>query len=107
MIHKEGGFSETLWVEPEPLLEDSDFVRAELSGVGDSFWVNIILSAEGAEKFSEVTTEYVGERLGIFIMGRLVIAPRVASPIKDGVIQIAGGMSKAEAGRIVEELNRK
>jgi preprotein translocase subunit SecD len=107
VVHKEGDSSETLWVETRPLLGDSDFVRAEMSEIGNSFWINIVLSPVGREKFAEVTRAFVGERLAVFVLGKLVIAPRVVTPIEGGVIQIVGNMSEAEAGRIVKALNRK
>lgn len=65
--------------------------------------VRLVLTSDGARAFAEVTSRSVGKRLGIVVDGRLVAAPVVRAPLRDGVIVVAG-LSLAEARALAPRL---
>lgn len=91
------------WVETGvygKMLKDA---RANLRGNAD--WIiEFEFNAEGARKFGELTTELVGQPLGIFLDGNLISAPRVNSPITGGKGIIEGGFGADEAKTLAIQL---
>lgn len=61
--------------------------------------------AEGAEIFSNITREYTGEVLGVFLDGRLVSSPVIQTHIPGGTAQISGNFSTDEALELRDQLN--
>ncbi len=61
-------------------------------------------NAEGAKKFGILTTELVGQPLGIFLDDALVSAPNVNSPITGGSGVIEGSFSPEEARTLAVQL---
>lgn len=71
--------------------------RANLRGTND--WIiEFSFNPEGAKKFGDLTTELVGQPLGIFLDGKMVSAPRVNGAITGGNGLIEGGFT-AEAAK--------
>lgn len=60
---------------------------------------------EGAELFSEITGNNVGEVLGIFLDGESISSPVVQQQITGGTAQITGNFSPEEARTLVRDLN--
>lgn len=60
---------------------------------------------QGREIFAEVTENNVGEMLGIFIDGGLLMAPRISTAIIDGQATITGQFSLEEAQQLSIQLN--
>jgi len=91
------------WVETGvygKMLKDA---RANLRGNAD--WIiEFEFNSEGARKFGELTTELVGQPLGIFLDGNLISAPRVNSPITGGSGIIEGGFGADEAKTLAIQL---
>lgn len=91
------------WVETGvygKMLKDA---RANLRGNAD--WIiEFEFNAEGARKFGELTTELIGQPLGIFLDGNLISAPRVNSPITGGKGIIEGGFAAEEAKTLAIQL---
>ena len=61
-------------------------------------------NAEGAKKFGALTTELVGQPLGIFLDDALISAPNVNSPITGGSGVIQGSFSPEEARTLAVQL---
>lgn len=77
--------------------------RANLRGAND--WIiEFEFNAEGAKKFGELTTELVGQPLGIFLDGNMISAPRVNSPITGGSGIIEGGFTAEDAKTLAIQL---
>ncbi|HWQ88600.1 MAG TPA: protein translocase subunit SecD [Desulfitobacteriaceae bacterium] len=63
--------------------------RAGSSQAG-KFVVNISFTAEGAEKFKELTTKYINQRIGVYLDEKLLTNPTVQTVIADGQAEITG-----------------
>jgi protein-export SecD/SecF family membrane protein len=57
---------------------------------GGKFVVNISFTAAGAEKFKELTTKYLGQRIGVYLDEKLLTNPTVQTVISDGQAEITG-----------------
>lgn len=66
--------------------------------------ISFKFNAEGAKKFGQLTTELVGQPLGIFLDDALVSAPNVNSPITGGEGVIQGNFSPEEARTLAVQL---
>ena len=93
---------EGLWyLAPEVLLDQSLFaVATALPGDGDSWVVDVSMTAAGRERLAEVTSAHVGERLGMVVDGRLVTAPVIRAPLTEGRALLVGNFDAEEARRI-------
>lgn len=59
-------------------------------GQNGGFVVNLTFSSEGAKKFGEMTTKYVGQRIGVYLDEELLTNPTVNTPILNGQAEITG-----------------
>lgn len=91
-----------LWyLAPEVLLDQSLFaVATALPGEGDTWVVDVSMTAAGRERLAELTTAHVGERLGMVVDGRLVTAPVIRAPLTEGRALLVGNFDAEEARRI-------
>jgi len=93
-----------------PLLDLNAFVLAnvrleseqqDLAG-GVSIWLP--LTPEASRRLEKWTGEHIGQRLGVFLKGKLVEAPWIRSQIGSGIpLRVA---SKDEAATVLKELGR-
>lgn len=60
---------------------------------------------QGRDTFAEVTENNVGQMLGIFIDGSLLMAPRISTAIIDGQATITGQFTLEEAQQLSIQLN--
>lgn len=60
------------------------------TGQGGKFVVNISFSSEGAKKFADLTSKYLGQRIGIYLDDKILTNPTVQTPIADGQAEITG-----------------
>ena len=60
---------------------------------------------EGSKLFGEITTENIGQPMGIFIDGSLIMAPVIQSSILTGEATITGGFDIEEAQQLSVQLN--
>jgi preprotein translocase subunit SecD len=67
--------------------------------------INIDFTDAGGKKLEEVTSQHIGERLAIFIDGKIWSAPRIQSPISGGKAQIAGNFTGKEAEDLAQKIN--
>jgi len=61
--------------------------------------VHISLTTEGAKKFADITTDYLGKNIGIYLDEEMIQNPKVNEPITNGEGQITGYSSLEEAAR--------
>lgn len=68
-------------------------------------YVMLDFNSEGAELFTALTEQHVGEVIGIFLDGEAVTTPVVNSPIYGGQAQISGSFTVVEAKLLAQRLN--
>ncbi len=67
--------------------------------------VQLTFNSEGAKLFEQLTTDHVGEVLGIYLDGQPISLPRVNGPITGGTAIITGDFSLQEAKDLARRLN--
>jgi preprotein translocase subunit SecD len=67
--------------------------------------VLVNFNREGTELFAELTREYVGEQLAIFLDGELLSQPVIQEEIRGGAATISGNFDAASARELVRNLN--
>jgi protein-export membrane protein, SecD/SecF family len=59
-------------------------------GQNGGFVVNLTFTSDGAKKFGDLTTRYIGQRIGIYLDTKLLTNPTVNTPILNGQAEITG-----------------
>ncbi|PKL77554.1 MAG: protein translocase subunit SecD [Candidatus Melainabacteria bacterium HGW-Melainabacteria-1] len=91
------------WVQSGVVGKMLKDARANLRGAND--WIiEFEFNAEGAKKFGELTTELVGQPLGIFLDDKLISAPNVNQPITGGSGFIEGQFTPEDAKTLAIQL---
>lgn len=93
----------SVYLHPEIVVTNADIER---SGVipGDTalhFWIDVRLTAAGAQKMRQATMSHFGRPVAILIDGEVVATPTVKSPIGAAAV-ISGDFSRADAQRIAD-----
>lgn len=103
--------------ETETILMDGSAVESAQAGVitnnsgsnstkgGSQYVVNLTLNSEGAEKFAEITSEYNGKTVSIWMDDVMLSAPTVQAVISDGKAQITGDFTAEEATSLANKIN--
>lgn len=90
------------WVETGVYGKMLKSARANLQG---SQWIiEFEFNAEGAKKFGDLTTELVGQPLGIFLDDALISAPNINTPITGGAGYIEGSFTAESAQTLAVQL---
>jgi preprotein translocase subunit SecD len=94
----------TVYIAPEVVLTDDDFLSAE--AVDDRFGpvVNVTLTPEGGKKMAAFTRAHIGELVATQVDGTLMNAAKIMSVVSSS-IQITGDWDKEEATRLAKALN--
>lgn len=77
------GSDRTVEVESKTLLGPPDFVS-----IGDVEWTegkpgfNVALTSAGAEKYEQISTQYVGRKLAIIVDGKILMTPEILDPVR-------------------------
>ncbi len=82
-----------------------EFTGAAAGQVANEPVVSIRFTPEGADLFTKITRENVGESLAIFLDGELLSAPRINEVITGGTAIISGGFAADEARALAQNLN--
>jgi len=69
--------------------------------------VEILFTAEGGEKFEELTEQNIGKHCAMILDESLISAPEIMAPIRVGRAVLAGDFTEAEARRVADELSRR
>jgi preprotein translocase subunit SecD len=79
-------------------------VNVEVNPQNGEYYVAFTLSSDGAQTFSEFTTDHVGKLLAIVVDKRVFSAPQIEQPITDGRGQISGNFTEASANELAIQL---
>ena len=100
------GIEKKVYVDPYPVLTRMDVASATVVedpvGVGLEF----IFTPVGSARLYEVTSKNVGNRLALFINGKLVAAPIIREPITAGRAVMFGKLDRKELERIAKALSQ-
>lgn len=77
--------------------EDLKDAKAGQSQSQQGYVVNLTFSSEGAKKFGDITTQLIGQRLGVYLDEDLLTNPTVNTPILNGQAEITGYSTLEEA----------
>lgn len=97
--------------DTETILMDGSMVESATANVyqdesGTSqYVVSLNFTDEGKQKFSEITSEYVGSAISIWMDDIMISAPTVNSAITDGKAQIEGDFSASEATELANKIS--
>lgn len=107
--------TEDLWVKRVPDLTGQVIERAKVvAGLAGRFSVNLSFTADGRERFSDVTRRLAAEkdplthaasRLAIVLDDELISAPAVREEITGGNAEITGSFTRREAMQLATVLN--
>ena len=79
------------------VLEGDELQDARGGTSQSGYVVDITFTPEGTKKFADLTTQYVGQRIGIYLDDELLTNPTVSKPITNGKAEITGYDSLEEA----------
>lgn len=97
-----------LRVAREPFLDEGHIVEARVVDVVGGFAIAVRYDFHGALVLDTVSSTYRGQRIAIhstFTEARWLAAPKLATPIKDGLLVFTPDATREEAERIVRGLN--
>jgi hypothetical protein len=101
------GFGRPVQVEAEALLSLHDF-----AGVSEVAWIEgrpgfeVSLTEAGADRLARLSTQNVGRSLAIIVDGRVIMAPRIRSPIQAPQGLLLTLSSEAEARQLATRIGQ-
>lgn len=100
------GTGEVVYLYTDSVLDQADIksasVRQSVTGVYDLI---IFFTINGSKKFSKITANNIGKRLGLVIDGELLSAPLIKGRISGEKIVITGKFTEKEAKDIANRIN--
>jgi hypothetical protein len=97
-----------LRIAREPFLDEGHIVDARVVDTVGGFAIAVRYDFHGTLVLDTVSTTYRGQRVAIhstFTEGRWLAAPKLSTPIRDGLLVFTPDATRAEAERIVRGLN--
>lgn len=70
--------------------ELKDAKAGQDSSAAGGYVVNLTFSSDGAKKFGDLTTKYIGQRIGVYLDDKVLTNPTVNTPILNGQAEITG-----------------
>jgi hypothetical protein len=98
--------SRVVYLHREVIVTNADIARSTVvpGATPSQFWIDVRLTAAGAQKMRQATTNHIGKPVAIIIDGDVVSAPTVKSPIGGSAV-ISGDYTRADADRIAQGMN--
>ncbi len=99
------GASTTILMDGSSVASAEAGIVSDTSTTGSQYVVNLMLNEEGAKTFQEVTTEYEGQTVSIWMDDVMLSAPTVQTVITDGQAQITGDFTAEEATDLANKIS--
>ncbi|MBL9147132.1 MAG: hypothetical protein JNM94_00410 [Phycisphaerae bacterium] len=102
------GLPRPVYVSPTVIISNDDIASAVVDETSDGQRsVHVTLNDAGAKKFEAYTSAHLEQPIAIFVDGEFYSAPIVKSPLSRTAIITGGpgGLTEAEATRLVKSLN--
>ena len=97
------------FVHPDgmPVMGNSDIESAEVQydEQKKEYYIKLVFTEDGAEKFKELTTDSVGKTTEVYVDDEMICAPTVYAPITDGQVELRGDFSEQKAVTIANLMN--
>ena len=100
------GIEKKVYVDPYPVLTRMDIASATVVEDPAGLGLEFIFTPVGSARLYEVTSQNVGNRLALFINGKLVAAPIIREPITAGRAVMFGKLDRRELERIAKALSQ-
>lgn len=94
-----------IWVDTGLTGRNVDQAQLSFEQTSQAPIVLLSFNDQGKELFGQLTTENVGQPIGIFLDNELISSPIVNEAITDGQAQITGNFTVLEAKELVKNLN--
>jgi len=69
--------------------------------------VSVHLDGEGTEKWSDITRDGKGRRVGVLVDGQLVMAPTIMAHFSDGRVMVFYGLPEEDARSHAEKIDEQ
>ena len=101
--------ADPIYMPDQVVITGTDIASAKAGMTADNYSqtdyvVDLVLTDEGREKFSEATARNIGLPIYIIYNGKIQSAPRVMTQISDGRAQITGMGSYEEANQLAQTI---
>ena len=101
--------ADPIYMPNQVVISGTDIASAKAGMTADSYnqtdyVVDLVLTDEGRDKFSEATARNIGQPIYIIYNGKIQSAPRVMTQISDGRAQITGMGSYEEANKLAQTI---
>ena len=101
------GGAQMVYVEPTPVLTGRDILSAStVESLGD-YGLMLVFTPTASARLAEVTGRFVGERLALFVDGKLRSAPLIREQITSGRAAVFGDFTRSEAEALARRLQRR
>ena len=97
----------TVYLHPDVVVTNTDIAFSNVvpgNTPSPQFWIDVRLTAAGADRMRQATRNHIGRPVAILIDGEVVSAPTVKSPIGDAAV-ISGDYTRAEAEKIASGMS--
>ena len=96
---------EELFLRRRVLLNLNDVSHAQVRRFRNTYHVDLVFTRIGKWKFSEITGNNVGKRLGVLVDGNLLSASRINEQIDTGEIPLIRNLVASEVERLTSRIN--
>ena len=101
--------ADPIYMPDQVVISGTDIASAKAGMTADNYSqtdyvVDLVLTDEGREKFSEATARNIGQPIYIIYNGKIQSAPRVMTQIVEGRAQITGMGSYEEANQLAQTI---
>lgn len=101
------GSPEMLHVQKKPLMDSGaiQFANVVTDTATGNALIDIVLTDQGRDLFAKTTKDNVNKRLAILMDGQSYLAPRIASEITGGRLQLSGTFTEEQARELAARIN--
>lgn len=89
------------------ILSDPEVQKAIVSIPNPQVYLELLFNNQGKDKFANVTSKNIGNRIAIFIDGKIIMAPKIMNKVADGKAMITTAYTEDEAKDIVKRINKQ
>ena len=104
LVDIESAIPEKEFPFPESYIEQCKAKGIDLPLEG--YRITMKFTEKSSKKLFSITEKNIGKRLGIFIGGKLIMAPKILESIPEGVVSVSGNFTKEEVEELANKINK-